>query len=159
MVLDGVNDLLRIPNSSDINSGGPFPERTIHIELTPNDVTSRQVVYKEGGGIRGLNIYIENSLLYFGGYNIPETGYQPTFVSAPITAGIPISASITLNGNLVDRTPNSQLYSHGGGIGVGAANGITVFHDGAGSGGTLSGSIDSLSIYNRALSDLEIGGL
>ena len=174
LVLDGVDDYLSIPNSADINSGGPFPETTIHVEFTPNDVTSRQVVYEEGGGVRGLNIYIDNGLLYFGGYNIPETGYMPTFVSVPITAGVPISATITLNGgpvvtanafsaylngSLVGQTPGSQLFSHGGGIGVGGANGGTVFHDGPGSGGTLNGTIDSVSIYNRTLSEEEVCGL
>jgi len=174
LVLDGVDDFVTIVNSPDINTGGPFPERTLHVEFTPNDVISRQVVYEEGAQVRGLNIYIDNGLLYFGGWNLAESGWQPTFISVPITAGVPISASLTLNGgptvapnalsgylngSLVGRDEGSQLWSHGGGIGIGGANGNTIFHDGVGVGGTLNGSIDSLSIYNRTLSDAEIGGL
>jgi len=48
LVLDGVDDFVTIVNSPDINTGGPFPERTLHVEFTPNDVISRQVVYEEG---------------------------------------------------------------------------------------------------------------
>ena len=174
LVLDGVDDFVTIPNSDDINTGGPFPERTVHIEFTPSDVTSRQVVYEEGAQIRGLNIYIDNGLLYVGGWNLAESGWQPTYITTPITAGVPISASLTLNGgptvapdvfsgylngSLIGRDVGSQLWSHGGGIGLGGSNGNTYFHDGVGTGGTLNGSIDSLSIYNRALSDAEIDSL
>lgn len=174
LVLDGVDDFLTISNSGDINTGGPFPERSVHIEFTPNDVTSRQVIFEEGGQTRGLSIYIDNGLLYIGGWNLNESGWQPTFVSTPITAGVPVSASLTLNGgatvapnaisgyfngSLIGRDEGSQLWSHGGGIGIGGANGFTRFHDGAGTGGTFNGSIDSYSLYNRTLSDSEISGL
>jgi hypothetical protein len=174
LVLDGVDDFVTIANSPDINTGSPVTERTIHVEFTPNDVVARQLIYEEGGGVRGLNIYIDNGLLYLGGYNIPETGYAPTFVTAPIVAGQTFSATIVLNagasvapdsfsgflnGSLVGRTSASQIFGHAGGIGVGGVNGRTVFHDGTGSGAFFNGSIDSVSIYNRSLSDGEVSGL
>ena len=175
LVFDGDNDAATIANSNDINTGGPFPQRTIHIEFTPNDINSRQMIFEEGGNVRGLNIYIDGGELYFGGYNIPESGYSPAFLSTPIVAGQPVSATIVLdggptvtpnafsafaNGSLVGRTPGSQLWAHGGGIGIGAVNGNTVLHDGVSSSSSnFNGSVSSLSIYNRALSDSEVNGL
>ncbi|MEM6692970.1 MAG: hypothetical protein AAF664_26310, partial [Planctomycetota bacterium] len=175
LVLDGVNDSARIANSDDINTGGPFPQRTIHVEFTPADVMSRQLVYEEGGTIRGLNIYIDSGQLYFGGYNIPETGYQPTFLSTPIAAGQKFQATIVLdggpsvtanafsafaNGALVGRTAGSQLFAHGDGTGVGAVNGATVFHDGSSrASSNFGGTVDRVILYNRALNDVEVSGL
>ncbi len=174
LVFDGVDDFATIENSDEINTE-LHEERTIHIEFTPNDVTTRQVIYEEGGGVRGLNIFIENGMLFIGGYNIPETGWNPTFISTPITAGQPLSATLVLdggsglqpnafsgflNGSLIGRDVGSELFPHGGGIGIGGVNGDTVLNSGVTTAGSFfNGSISGIQIYNRALSDAEVGSL
>ncbi len=63
-------DVLGIDDTPDINTGGPYDRKTILVAFrTSTDITTRQVIYEEGGGVRGLNIYIDNDSLYIGGYN------------------------------------------------------------------------------------------
>ena len=73
---DGANDFLTISTNSDINSSSTAQdakELTMVIR-TGSDVATRQVLYEEGGTIRGLNIYIFNDSLYFGGWNLNSDG-------------------------------------------------------------------------------------
>lgn len=174
--LDGNGDFVAIANSSDLNLG-TFQERTIALQFTAEDVNRRQVLFEEGGTVRGLNIYIENGQLYVGGWNIPETGWNPTFISTSIQAGQEISVALVLNGtNSVQSgalsgfvngqsfgtAVGSQIHQHSGGIGLGGVNRHTVFEDGTFRGNTgfnFGGQIDNFSIYNRALSGSEINAL
>ncbi len=67
--LDG-NDLIELNDTDAINSGGPYDQKTIMVAFrTSADVTTRQMLYEEGGGVRGLSIYIDNGFLYIGGWN------------------------------------------------------------------------------------------
>ena len=174
LVLDGINDRVRIPNSPDINLG-THTERTIALQFTANEVISRQILFEEGGTVRGLNIYIDNGMLFVGGWNIPETGWAPTFISTPIVAGQEISVALVLdgtntvqpgaltgyvNGAQFGSAVGSQINGHSGGIGLGGINGRTNFHDGASTGGNgfnFGGTIDNFSLYNRALDAGEVG--
>lgn len=175
IVLDG-NDGLRINNSADINLG-VHGQRTISIDFNTTDANSRQLIYEEGAGVRGLAIYIDGGQLYIGGWNIPagESGWNPTFITAPINANTWYTATLVLDGNntlqpnamtgylngaQVGTAPGSQLWSHSGGIGVGYVNGSTIFHDGASNASSFfRGSLDDLKIYNRALDETEIPNL
>ena len=61
--------------ADDINNNGPYTGRsTILAFRTSNDVTSRQMLYEQGGTVRGLNIYIFNGELYLGGYDLNADG-------------------------------------------------------------------------------------
>ncbi|NBC58783.1 MAG: hypothetical protein GVY05_10940, partial [Bacteroidetes bacterium] len=72
---DGTNDFFDLANNSDLNSGGPWNERSfVLVFTTGSEVSSRQVLYEEGGAIRGFNIYIEGGDLFFSGYNQPNDG-------------------------------------------------------------------------------------
>lgn len=162
--LDG-DDAIFISNSSDINIG-THSNRTISLTFNADDVTSTQMLYEEGGTARGLNIYIDNGLLYIGGWNIPagESGWTPTFISTPIMAGVDYSATLVLDGGttvqpgalsgyldgaLFGSADGSQLWSHGGGIGIGAANGRTILHSGNSSGSNFfSGTIEDFCTFN-----------
>ncbi len=172
LVLDG-NDALGIANSPDINIG-IHGQRTILLDFNADDVIARQLLFEEGAGVRGLNIYIDNGSLYVGGWNIPtESGWAPTYLSTPITAGtwnqvaLVLSGGPTLqpdsfrgyvNGAQFGSAVGSQLWSHAGAIGLGGVNGATIFHDGIGNGGPayFAGSIDNFTIHNRALTDAEV---
>jgi len=87
------NKFLQFLTKPDINSAGPYTERSTFVALrTGTDVTSRQMIYEQGGGVRGLNIYIFNGFIYMGAYDIiasdpdgtPSWGYVYTRV--PIAA-------------------------------------------------------------------------
>ena len=175
LTVDG-NGIVIIPNSDDINLG-IHDQRTISLDFKAEDVTTRQVLYEEGATVRGLVIYIDDGNLYIGGWNRPadESGWTPTFISTPITAGQPINATLRLdgttsvqpgaltgfiNGSEFGSAPGSQLWQHGGGIGLGATNGTTVFHDGNSTGlHGFAGMIDDVYIYNDALSDSDINNI
>lgn len=170
--LDG-DDAIFLSNTGDINQG-IHGDRTIALTFNADDVTSTQVLYEEGGTARGLNIYIDNGLLYVGGWNIPagESGWTPVFISTPITAGVDNSVSLVLNGDgsvqpgalsgylngtQFGSAAGSQLWQHGGGVGVGATNGRTILHTGNSSDSNFfSGTIDDFCLFNRALSEDEL---
>ncbi len=77
VAFDGVRDMVAIGNSEDINLG-IHPERSISLWFQADDTSanSKQVIYEEGGGARGLNLYLADDLLYFGGWNAPESGWE-----------------------------------------------------------------------------------
>ena len=76
--LDGVNDFVGIRSSSDINSGGPYTQRTIDLWFrTSDDVSKRQVLWEEGGYLRGLSIYIDRGRVYVNGWNLPNDDTPP----------------------------------------------------------------------------------
>lgn len=61
---------LLFDDSQEINMGGPFTEKTTFMVFrTAENITDRQLIYEEGGGWRGLNVYIDNGELYVGGYD------------------------------------------------------------------------------------------
>ncbi len=167
------DDAIYLPNSDDINLG-IHEERTITLTFNADDVTSTQVLYEEGATVRGLVIYIDDGMLYIGGWNIPdgESGWDPEFISVPISAGVDNTVSLVLdgdatvqpdalsgylNGALFGSAPGSQLWQHGGGIGIGGTNGRTNLHTGSSSDDNFfTGTIDDVSIFNRVLTDAEL---
>lgn len=186
VTLDGSDDYIAISNSSDINIG-TFAERTISVWFQADNpgITSRkQVIFEAGGTSRGLNIYVENDRLYVGGWNENESNWNGTYLSTDLTAasggangwhhvGLVLDAqpgatsvqsdvfSAYLNGQEFGSSPGSgsQLWSHGDGIGFGAINGATQFHDGHSSGTgsqALAGRLADARLYNRALTAAEI---
>ena len=55
------NNFLELLSSNDINSSGPYLGRTTFIAFrTGTDVTTRQMLWEQGGTVRGLNMYIFN---------------------------------------------------------------------------------------------------
>ncbi|MEL6558025.1 MAG: Calx-beta domain-containing protein [Bacteroidota bacterium] len=157
---DGSNDLIALNDTEDINIGGPYDKKTIYVAFrTSTDVTSRQMLYEEGGGIRGLSIYILDGTLYIGGYNqIDDDGGATTPWPAstpPFTINIQRAVSPNtnyfvvlqydfevdgagfngevrggLNGEaLTALAGGGRLFNHPDDIGIGATNGGTVYHD------------------------------
>ncbi|MEM0929309.1 MAG: flagellin [Pseudomonadota bacterium] len=150
-------------------------ERTFVISFeTGADVTTEQVIYEEGGNIRGLNISVRDGLLVFGGYNLPNDGTTPwpyVEVQTPIEPNTRYTAQLVLDGDatatgefqayidgiLVDRAEGvGVLYDHGDNIGIGriagnaVVNGVVVTDTGAGPGGNrFQGSIDKILVYNQ----------
>ncbi len=67
---DGLDDFLSPPANSDLLSNATFTAKTYSLALrTGTDVTTRQVIYRQGDSTRGMVIYIQSGFLYFAGYN------------------------------------------------------------------------------------------
>jgi endoglucanase len=83
--LDGEDAVVQIEDSQDINLG-IHRQRTIALWFKATDLSADnpQILYKEGGGTRGLNIYLDQGQLYVGGWNTPgdESGWSGTWLSS-----------------------------------------------------------------------------
>lgn len=175
--LDGTGDYLDVADSVDLNTS-IISQRTIGLWFNTDDAETRQVLFEEGGGSRGLSIYVDGGQVYVGGWNKPggESGWGGTFLSAPIVAGQWHHVVLTLDGGtattddamrgyldgqLFGSGAGSQLWKHSGDVGIGAMDDATVFHDGnrGGDGFGLSGKIDEFRIYDRVLGANEVDQL
>lgn len=178
---DGKGDAIRLKNSKDINLG-KHGQRTISLWFRANDTDAgnqKQVLYEEGAGVRGLNIYVDRNKLYMGGWNTPgnESSWSGTWLSTDkisanqwhhvalvLDGGDQVTQGAFrgyLDGQEFARGNGSQLWSHSGGIGVGSINGGTRFHNGKmpGSGHGLAGGVDELMVFNDALESNDIRAL
>lgn len=167
---DGNNDWVKINNSGDINTGSNHTQKTIEawFKVNNKDLTSyKQTIYEQGGTVRGLNIYVYNGKLYVGGWNEPESGWNPgTWLSTSnIQSDTWHHVALTLSGgNSVTNNAfrgyldgvefgtgnkqGSKLWNHPGGIGIGR-NADTKFHSGDyNSARYFAGSIDEVRLWN-----------
>ena len=183
--LDGKNDLIAVKDSSDLNTG-THAQRTISVWFKVDDKISdrKQIIYEEGGvdrGDAGLNIYVENGRVYFGGWDRANGDWSGTYLSSDdifsntwhhvaLVLDSSPGANTTqdnafaayLDGVKIGSGAGSELGSHPDGIGIGGLNETTRFHDGKNlrnSQHTLGGSLDDVRVYNRALSADEIAYL
>ncbi|SMF74218.1 hypothetical protein [Pseudobacteriovorax antillogorgiicola] len=176
--MDG-DDLLVISNSNTFNTGGPFYGKTFAVAFrTGSDVTSTQMIYEEGGAIRGVSLYISGGYLYYNIYNIVSDGgnapWGPISVSVALEANTDYVATLlydqsqgTLGGYLNgieagQATGVGILYAHSDGIGLGAVNSDTVFADGSveyNGGFYFTGLIASFKYYNEAVSATKLDAL
>jgi hypothetical protein len=74
--LDGVDDYINVPNTTNINRT-TTNNRTYETYFKVTSTSARQMIFKEGGGIRAVIVYIENGYLIMGAYN--RTDYTPTW--------------------------------------------------------------------------------
>ncbi|GGY47158.1 flagellin N-terminal helical domain-containing protein [Parvularcula lutaonensis] len=170
-----------VPNTVGVNVGtnpsGGTSERTFAISFeTGSDVTTQQVLYEEGGNVRGLNIAIRGGNLVFGGYNLVASDPTPPWPYLETTTTIQPNTRYTaqlifdgeptntgqfrafLDGALIDTvTGVGILYDHPGGIGVGRINGNAVVNGivtnritGPG-GNDFQGQIDKIVQYDSVL--------
>ena len=183
--LDGKNDLIEVKDSRDINTG-THAQRTISLWFkadNKNISDQKQIIYEEGGVDKkedaGLNIYVENGRIYFGGWN--ENAWTGTYLSSDdifsntwhhVALVLDAEARVNstqqnafrayLDGVRIGSGEGMQLGSHRDDIGIGGLNETTKFHNGEAkknSQHSLGGSLDDLRIYNRALSPDEIAFL
>jgi hypothetical protein len=173
---DGVDDYVGVGDTPDINTGGPYPDRTIEAWFYCEDVnkSTHQVIWEEGGGSRGFNIYLYNGALYVGGWNRNETGWTGSWPSTSnvssqrwhhVTLRLengndnvePDKIKGFLDGIEFGSLPASQVYSHPGNINIGRSDG-TKFHNqnNAPTGFYFEGIIDEVRIWNEARTIVEI---
>ncbi len=173
------NDWLEIPNTNDINLG-THEKRSISVwfNVSNKDSSNKQVIFEEGGGVRGLNIYIHQGTLYIGGWNEPsdESNWDGTWLTSESisnnswhhvvlvlngTSSLESGAlKAYLDGSEFASGQGSQLWQHSGDIQIGR-NGGSKFHDGDDNsdGEYFTGVLDHFKIYNKALSLSEIQAL
>lgn len=174
----------RIADSALLNTGGPWAARTVALWFKLDAVSGRQLVYEEGGSLRGFNIYVDNGTLYVGGWDKNKDGtdvdtWAGTWLDlGPVNAGewthVAMILDATLdpihlaadtfkafrNGVAAGSGNGMQMSAHSDDLGIGAVVGSTVYHDGATSGnGTFAGKVDDLAIWNRALTAEEVTSL
>ncbi|HUU19207.1 MAG TPA: LamG-like jellyroll fold domain-containing protein [Sedimentisphaerales bacterium] len=176
---NGTSDGVHIPDAATVNLS-THQNRTVIAIFQCADVTKpeKQVVYEEGGTTRGLTIYVHESLVYAGGWNLSD--YTPewtgTFLSAPISSGAWYAVAMVvrdgiaaqeddkfemwMDGELIATGPGGQLQSRSNDCGIGYANAQTKFHDGnfTGGGSYFEGTVDEIWIVNAALTQVELGG-
>jgi len=177
------NDVIEVADSPDINLG-THSQRTVSLWFkvdNKNIGDGKQIIYEEGGfngGDAGLNIYIENSRLYFGGWNQNRGNWTGTYLSSDAIfsdtwhhlalvldaeAGVgttqPEALTAYLDGVKIGKGSGIELTSHTDNIGLGGLNQTTRFHNGVGQANeehSLLGSLEDVRLYNRALSESEI---
>ena len=167
-----------VPTQAGVNTGGPFEEKTFGIAFeTGDNIEDLQVLYEQGGGIRGLNISIENGNLQFGAYNAPIDGGAGNWgyleVEATVQANTRYTAQLVLDGDpsganngtmrvyldgiLVDTVGGvGLLYNHGNSGAIGQIGGNQAVLNGVStpfSAATVfQGEIDKVIQYNDAYS-------
>ncbi|MHC4372352.1 MAG: LamG-like jellyroll fold domain-containing protein, partial [Planctomycetota bacterium] len=183
---DGVDDGVHIPDSQWINvTNGPFPNRTVLAIFNCPDVSKPdpQVVFQEGGGTRGFNIYVQANEVIVGGWNKAEYQWNPgSWISAPIASNEWHAVALVLrdggdaqeddkfemwmDGALIGKAPGGQMYNHGNDNSFGYSKNNTVYPDGAGGSATASGEssyyegvISQVWILNQALTEAELAPL
>lgn len=166
---DGSDDAFIVNNTSDINTGSSYQAKSIYMVFRSGiDITSRQVIYEEGGSLCGLNVYIDQGYIYTGIYNKKTNPDWYFYAKEMIEQDKAYSLSIIydysktlyksyLNSELIDSTHNAGwLSNHSGGIGIGNINSATLFHDhfaGKGSNYYFTGALSELIYFNNVTSE------
>ena len=172
---NGEDDGIKIPDSADINTGGPYTDRTIAAFFNCNNVgidDRKQVIFEEGGRTRGLVIYVFDGEVYVGGWNRAEYNWNGEWISAEVKSkrwyhvGLVIRDAagkvekdkfeMWLDGKRIAQEKGGQLHAHGDDIGIGFTNQNAVYHDEGGSGTNIdwfAGLIDEVVVYGSAFNE------
>ncbi|AWG20476.1 hypothetical protein FFWV33_02490 [Flavobacterium faecale] len=169
--LNGTSDYVAISNSNLINLG-TTDYRTVMLWFKANDVTTRQVLYNEGGGTNGFSMYIEGGKVYClpweGGtaWNAPNanivTGqwYHVAFVfDQNATDGFHFKGYLngTLIGAFNEGTKASNgLNGHSGQVAIGSNSSIRFANNSTSANNYFNGRIDGFKLWNRSLLQSEV---
>jgi hypothetical protein len=158
---DGVNDGLLIGNHADINSGTSYNQRTIELWFQADTFGGKRMIYDEGGGGNGFNIYLDGNQLKLGAWATNVGSWLTQEVKTHETYHVVLvfdqgTLKGYVNNELIGtaQTNFTALPAHGG-VSIGQVNGDTRWSNTsvlAGSGAYFDGTIDEVSLYNTALS-------
>ena len=178
----GKKDGIKFPDSVDINTGGPYTNRTVAALFNCDDAKiddRKQVIYEEGGATRGLILYVHGGKVYAAGWNRAEYNWNGAWPFAEIKSkrwyhvGLVIRDAkdkvenkkfeMWLDGKRIAQEKGGQLFAHGDDIGIGHLNQNTVYHDGGGGGQTdvdwFGGIIDEVLVYGSAFDEADFATL
>jgi hypothetical protein len=170
---DGNNDYISLDNQTTLANptfDNAVSVRTGTFWYKADNIEDAQIIYEEGGGTNGLNVYIQNSKIWIGAwsennnwngtwFNVSTTANQWHHVAYVFDAP---NASFKLyyEGNFAfEEAIPTSIYSHSGNNAIGAIRENSKLHSGDNlekSGLYFKGSLDDIRIYNRALSEDEI---
>ena len=179
IVVESWDDRINIPNADEFNLLDRST-RTVALWFKAEDPFEEytwQVIYDEGGDPGGLNIYLFEGTLFVGAWNIDSNAWE-TFLSTDLKDTNWHHVAIVLNAPSSKRLqPDAfkgfldglefasgsaaTLDSGREGIAIGAFQGTTrvkgyILHE---SGYGFDGIVDEFHLWNRALSQSEIGQL
>ena len=179
LVFDGT-ETLDIGTQTGINNGGPWPEKSFAVTFrTGSDTSGFQVIYEQGGSIRGYQVSIDAGNIYAAGYNNTGSEWgQDRFkimnlgaVQANTTYTVIMVFDATVGNGYIKANLNGGEFlqldevgdqpNHIGAIGIGAEIGGTVQPS------TLNltnntdtnffkGALGQIISWNHALTDNEI---
>lgn len=167
------------PDAGPIASDIPIDLARLHIGKTAvvafetgDDVSSRQVLYEQGGANRGLNIYLEDGRLTFSAWDV-RSGWERGAVSAPVQPNTAATAALVfdaeaqvlrgfVNGVEIGAAFGVQALSkHGDGVGYGLMNSESVFEEGGVSNQDFAfgGRLFGLRVYDASAEAAEVEAL
>jgi hypothetical protein len=174
---DGNDDYHTIDNSGLINLAPYVVNKSYFMVIrTGTTVNGWHTIYKQGGGSRGLAIYIYNGDMYFHAWNNPNDGpeapwgsgsgptryarfdnVQPNtnyVVSCIFDKDATQKLRIYVNGVLGSRAETGtcgRIYTHSGAVSIGGNNGSSRYHDNSSTGGRFfNGYLAELIHFNDA---------
>ena len=175
---DGIDDYMYFSDHAEINTGGPYDDKIIVLVFRSSDnITDKQVIFEQGGGTRGLNIYLFGGSIYFNGWNRANddagatTPWNPVYVSEPVMTNTNYVAvlrysyssnkiSAYLQGQLVGESLGvGRLFNHSDDAAIGGVRGSTYYHNGTSDVTYFKGHISEVIKYNGGLSDSNLQGL
>jgi len=139
-----------------------------------SDISSRQVLYEQGGAGNGYNVYIEGGEVIVGAWKNNGNDFAK-YLSAPISSNQKYHVALVfdadndaftgyLNGSVFDTTTGiATQNAHSGDIAIAAMRNDSRFDNGGtgigGSGDGLGfvGTLDEVAIYNSALAPVRLG--
>ncbi|MFK7824316.1 MAG: hypothetical protein AB8G05_09170 [Oligoflexales bacterium] len=175
---DGIDDVLGFSDHAEINTNGPYDDKIIVVVFrSSDDISSKQMIYEQGGSTRGLNLYLFEGNIYFNGWNRANddagatTPWNPVYVSAPIMTNTNYVAvlrysysnnriSAYLQGQLVGESLGlGRLFSHSDDCSIGGVIGSTYYHNGTSDRTYFKGYISEFIKYNSSLTDTALQGV
>ena len=166
-------------SSRTVNNGKGHPNKTIAFKFKAETIGGRQVLYSEGHGNAGFNIYLDGDTLYAGGWGVKKKfgDWQGNWCSTQegIQAGRwhhvllvlrdaadkvqPDKLHLYLDGEKVGSTPGKRLPQHHSAPRLGSVHN-TRFHDGE-TGGTsrFKGRLADFQLINAVRSPDELPAL
>lgn len=164
---------LVIANAGPFNVDQSISKKFTIAFRTESDITTKQVIYEQGGATRGINLYIRSGILHLSAWNQASDGVGAPWntagaintVNTPIEINTTylvtfdyagndaITGSVTgyLNGESFGTPLSSigRLYGHTDPIGLGDENSASRYDDGTTSGAaSFDGFISEISYYD-----------
>ncbi|MYF98836.1 LamG domain-containing protein [Candidatus Poribacteria bacterium] len=168
---NGESDGINLPDTPLINTGGPYPDRTVAAFFKCHDISlnQKQMIFQEGGATRGLCLYVYKGEVYVGGWNRAQYNWEGAWMSESIKSNRWYHVAVViregadavendklemwLDGKLVGKESGGQLYAHTNNTSIGYVTQKTIYHDGVedlSNVGYFDGILDEVLVYNSA---------
>ncbi|MFZ9738863.1 MAG: LamG-like jellyroll fold domain-containing protein, partial [Prochlorotrichaceae cyanobacterium] len=162
---NGFSDGIAIPNNDAINTQAKSVY-TIELWFSADNLEGQQVIYEQGGGVNGFNIYLDNAQLNLGAWANSTGEWLSTTVQANQRYYLVLSfdsGTLTgyLNGESIGsvETGFTEMPAHTGRVGIAMMQGDTRLSDTealSGDGKYFQGTIDEVALYSKILSPEQV---